>query len=80
MSGTLAPNHTEVTIPAHRDTEGVLPTGSMWSKNPVPAGSWTTKGWQGNEHPPQACTHFGFAVTLKWLLPNTKVLPCRAAV
>jgi hypothetical protein len=64
VDGTIGPNQTEVTIPAHRLTEGVLPAGSMWSKNPVPAGSWggswyglpskTHVGeWQGNQEPPQ---------------------------
>ena len=53
-SGTLGPNQTEFTIPAKRVTEGVLPEGSMWSKNPVPAGSWAGKqGWQGDSDPPQ---------------------------
>jgi hypothetical protein len=53
-NGTIGPNRTEVTIPAHRVTEGVLPAGSMWSKNPVPAGSWGgANGWQGNQEPPQ---------------------------
>ena len=33
--GSIGPNRTEVTIPAHRVTEGVLPKNSMWSKNPV---------------------------------------------
>ena len=53
LNGTLGPNRTEVVIPALRVTKGVLPKGSMWSKNPVPAGSWLTPGWQGNQHPPQ---------------------------
>ena len=35
QDGSIGPNRTEVTIPAHRVTEGVLPKGSMWSKNPV---------------------------------------------
>lgn len=52
-NGTLGPNQTEVMIPAHRVTEGVLPKGSMWSKNPIPPGSWLEKGWQGNQQPPQ---------------------------
>jgi hypothetical protein len=52
-NGTLSPNQTEVIIPANRVTEGVLPKGSMWSKNPIPAGSWVSKGWQGNQEPPQ---------------------------
>ena len=60
--GSIGPNRTEVTIPAHRVTEGVLPKGSMWSKNPVPAGSWggswfgeggPGSEWQGNQEPPQ---------------------------
>ena len=54
--GTIGPNQTQVTIPASRVTEGVLPKGSMWSKNPVPAGSWglvPPHGWQGNQYPPQ---------------------------
>ena len=52
--GTLGPNKTEFAIPAHRVTEGVLPKGSVWSKNPVPAGSWGgANGWQGNQDPPQ---------------------------
>jgi hypothetical protein len=51
--GTLGPNQTEVVVPAHRVTEGVMPKGAMWSKNPIPAGSWIKKGWQGNQDPPQ---------------------------
>lgn len=54
--GTIGPNRTEVVIPAHRVSRGVLPEGSMWSKNPIPAGSWgltPPHGWQGNQHPPQ---------------------------
>jgi hypothetical protein len=48
-TGALGPNRTEFTILAHRVTEGVLPKGSMWSKIPVPAGSWAgADGWQGN--------------------------------
>lgn len=61
-NGTLSPNHTEVIIPAHRVSEGVLPKGSMWSKNPIPAGQWAlngcnagpaTCGPQASSSPPQ---------------------------
>lgn len=56
-NGTITNNHTEVTVPAVRVTEGVHPAGSTWTKNPVPAGSWTNgkpgTGWAGNQHPPQ---------------------------
>lgn len=54
-NGTLSPNHTEVTIPATRVTGAgvVYPPTSTWTKNPVPPGSWTKTGWQGNQHPPQ---------------------------
>jgi lytic starch monooxygenase len=56
--GKIGPNRTEVKIPAHRVREGVLPEGSVWSRNPVPAGSWhilpsDPAGWQGNQEPPQ---------------------------
>ena len=58
-NGTMSPNHTTVTIPATRVTEGVFPQGSTWTMNPVPAGSWTrgevknASTWQGNQEPPQ---------------------------
>jgi len=58
-NGTIGPNRTEVRIPAQRVKEGVLPKGSVWSKNPVPAGTWTSggkqAGWQpqGAAEPPQ---------------------------
>ena len=54
-NGTLGPNRTEVAIPARRVSgDAVLPKGSVWTKNPVPPGSWVgERGWQGNEHPPQ---------------------------
>ena len=61
--GKLSPNHTEVVIPAHRTSEGVLPKGSTWSKNPIPAGSWGAPNMgkpfpaphapQGSAWPPQ---------------------------
>lgn len=55
-------NHTEVVIGASRVSKGVLPAGSTWSKNPVPAGSMPTPGHpsgaqggagDGNLYPPQ---------------------------
>jgi len=56
-NGTYGKNHTEVEIKANRVTEGVFPKGSMWSKNPVPPGTWNMNGGsigsQGNDYPPQ---------------------------
>jgi len=54
-------NTTEVEIPATRVSEGVLPAGSTWTKNPIPAGSRNASdtttlsygGGQGNLAPPQ---------------------------
>jgi len=54
-NGTLSPNKTEVKIAATRVTAGVHPAGSMWSKNPIPAGQWGAPAGipQGNPGPPQ---------------------------
>lgn len=52
-NGTLGSNRTEVVIPAQRVTEGVLPKGSMWSKNPIPPGSWVSGKGLAVERPRQ---------------------------
>jgi hypothetical protein len=54
-NGTLSPNQTEVVIPAHRVAEGVMPKGSMWSKNPIPSGTFDDHAGypHGNLSPPQ---------------------------
>lgn len=43
-------NMTEVQIPATRVSEGVLPAGSTWTKNPIPAGNHSALNKSMNPH------------------------------
>jgi hypothetical protein len=65
-NGTDHSNRTEVSITATRVTEGTVPSGSTWTKNPVPCGSFFKDpedrlpdcsfgncGSSGNNYPPQ---------------------------